>query len=143
MIKYKLSCKSCLKNFDSWFSTSKEYDKLKRLKLINCSFCGSLNVKKSLMAPNILSKNVKNISFDDRKLRVFKNKLKQYQKFIKSNLKYVGENFAYEARSIHYNSKSKKITKGIYGKATKEEINDLKQEGIETQMIPWLKDNEN
>ena len=143
MIKYKLSCKSCLKNFDSWFSTSKEYDKLKRLKLINCSFCGSLNVKKSLMAPNILSKNVKNISFDDRKLRVFKNKLKQYQKFIKSNLKYVGENFAYEARSIHYNSKSKKITKGIYGKATKEEINDLKQEGIETQLIPWLKDNEN
>ena len=143
MIKYKLSCKSCLKNFDSWFSTSKEYDKLKRLKLINCSFCGSLNVKKSLMAPNILSKNVKNISFDDRKLRVFKNKLKRYQKFIKSNLKYVGENFAYEARSIHYNSKSKKITKGIYGKATKEEINDLKQEGIETQMIPWLKDNEN
>ena len=95
------------------------------------------------MAPNILSKNVNNISFDDRKLRVFKNKLKQYQKFIKSNLKYVGENFAYEARSIHYNSKSKKITKGIYGKATKEEINDLKQEGIETQMIPWLKDNEN
>ena len=95
------------------------------------------------MAPNILSKNVKNISFDDRKLRVFKNKLKQYQKFIKSNLKYVGENFAYEARSIHYNSKSKKIAKGIYGKATKEEINDLKQEGIETQMIPWLKDNEN
>tara|TARA_B100001540_G_C15459657_1_gene484999 strand:- start:141 stop:572 length:432 start_codon:yes stop_codon:yes gene_type:complete len=143
MIKYKLSCKSCLKNFDSWFSTSKEYDKLRRLKLINCSFCGSLNIKKSLMAPNILSKNVKNISFDDRKLRVFKNKLKQYQKFIKSNLKYVGENFAYEARSIHYNSKSKKITKGIYGKATKEEINDLKQEGIETQMIPWLKDNEN
>ena len=143
MIKYKLSCKSCLKNFDSWFSTSKEYDKLRRLKLINCSFCGSLNIKKSLMAPNILSKNVKNISFDDRKLRVFKNKLKQYQKFIKSNLKYVGENFAYEARSIHYNSKGKKITKGIYGKATKEEINDLKQEGIETQMIPWLKDNEN
>ena len=143
MIKYKLSCKSCFKKFDSWFSTSKEYDKLKRLKLINCSFCGSLNIKKSLMAPNILSKNIKNISFDDRKLRVFKNKLKQYQKFIKSNLKYVGENFAYEARSIHYNSKSKKITKGIYGKATKEEINDLKQEGIETQMIPWLKDNEN
>ena len=142
MIKYKLSCKSCLKNFDSWFSTSKEYDKLRRLKLINCSFCGSLNIKKSLMAPNILSKNVKNISFDDRKLRVFKNKLKQYQKFIKSNLKYVGENFAYEARSIHYNNK-KKMKKGIYGNASLGQIKELKEEGIETEMIPWINENDN
>ena len=29
MIKYKLTCKNCNKFFDSWFSSSKEYDKLK------------------------------------------------------------------------------------------------------------------
>ena len=62
---------------------------------------------------------------------------------LKKNLKYVGENFAFEARSIHYNSKNKNFNKGIYGKASNEEIKDLKQEGIETQTIPWIEDKEN
>ena len=52
----------------------------------------------------------------------------------------MGENFSYEARSIHYNKKKKK---GIYGKATKEEIKELNEEGIETQTIPWIDDKEN
>ena len=50
MIKYKLICKSCNKSYDSWFSSSKEYEKLKKLKHINCYSCGSLNVEKTLMS---------------------------------------------------------------------------------------------
>jgi hypothetical protein len=38
---------------------------------------------------------------------------------------------------------TKKKTKSIYGKATKEEIDDLEEEGIETATIPWIKDYEN
>ena len=76
-----------------------------------------------------------------KKIKKFKNKIKEYQKFIKSNFKYVGENFAYEARSIHYDSNKK--SKGIYGKASKEEIKNLKDEGIETQTIPWIEEKEN
>tara|TARA_A100001015_G_scaffold277504_1_gene336768 strand:+ start:806 stop:967 length:162 start_codon:yes stop_codon:yes gene_type:complete len=53
----------------------------------------------------------------------------------------VGENFAYEARSIHYKNKDKK--KGIYGSATKEELKELKEEGIQTQSIPWINNQEN
>ena len=60
----------------------------------------------------------------------------EYQKFIKNNFDYVGENFAYEARSIHYNNK--KRNKGIYGKASNKDLKDLKEEGIETQIIPWV-----
>jgi len=30
MIKYKLICKDCETTFDSWFSTSREYEKLKK-----------------------------------------------------------------------------------------------------------------
>ena len=37
----------------------------------------------------------------------------------------------------------KKNTKGIYGKASKNDIRELKEEGIETQIIPWLQDNDN
>jgi len=73
------------------------------------------------------------------------NKVKKtiidYQKFIKDNFKYVGDNFAYEARSIHYNGKKK--SKGIYGSASKEDLKELKEEGIDAQMIPWIDEKEN
>ena len=65
----------------------------------------------------------------------------KYQKFIKKNFDYVGENFVYEARSIHY--KNKPPPKGIYGTATKEDIRELKEEGIEAETVPWIKDNSN
>ena len=67
--------------------------------------------------------------------------LSKYQEFIKKNFDYVGENFAYEARSVHY--KNKKTSKGIYGTATKEDLEELKEEGIETETMPWIKDNTN
>ena len=53
MIKYSLICKDCNKEFESWFGSSKEYDRLKKMKLLNCQNCSSLNVEKSLMAPNL------------------------------------------------------------------------------------------
>ena len=30
MIKYKLECKNCETTFDSWFASSKEFEKLKK-----------------------------------------------------------------------------------------------------------------
>mgnify|MGYP001479818025 FL=1 len=68
-------------------------------------------------------------------------KIKEYQKFVKDNFEFVGDNFAYEARSIHYSNKKKE--KGIYGTASKNEINELKEEGIETEMIHWIEDKNN
>ena len=53
----------------------------------------------------------------------------------------MGKDFAYEARSIHYNGK--KNTKGIYGSASKEDLKELKEEGIDAQMIPWIDEKEN
>ena len=142
MIKYKLICKSCNKSYDSWFSSSKEYEKLKKLKHINCYSCGSLNVEKTLMSPNVLNaKKKENIINKSEKHLKIRNKIKEYQKFIKKNFEYVGENFAYEARSIHYNNKKK--NKGIYGNASDEEVKDLKEEGIETEIIPWIRESDN
>ena len=144
MIKYKLICKDCEKSFDSWFSYSKEFERLKKIKLINCNFCNSLKVEKSLMAPNLVNnfkENSKSKNDEREGLRKVKKKIVKYQNFIKNNLEYVGEKFAFEARSIHYNSKKK--TKGIYGKATREQLKELHDEGIETQSIPWIEDKEN
>ena len=143
MIKYKLTCKDCDLKFDSWFSSSKEFDKLKKINLINCTRCNSLKVKKTPMSPMVLNSSIRkaNEDLNQKKIRKFKNKIRKYQKFIKNNFEYVGENFAYEARSIHYNTKKK--SKGIYGKATNDELKNLNEEGIETQTIPWIKEKDN
>ena len=142
MIKYKLACKNCKITFDSWFASSREFEKLKKKSLLVCHACNSTTVDKSLMAPS-LRNNEKDIK-NDLQLDKYKNvkkTIKSYQKFIKDNFKFVGENFAYEARSIHYNPKKK--TKGIYGNASKKDLMELKEEGIDAQMIPWVEDKDN
>ena len=142
MIKYKLVCKNCNNFFDSWFASSKEYEKLKKLKHINCDNCNSLKVEKTLMTPSILnSKKEKPVIYENKKYTKIKNTIKEYQKFIKNNFEYVGEDFAYKARSIHYNNK--KRLKGIYGNATTKEVKELKEEGIDTEVIPWVNQNDN
>ena len=60
MIKYKLICKQCNLTFDSWFSSSKDFEKLKKKELINCHNCNSIKVEKTLMAPRVISKNFDN-----------------------------------------------------------------------------------
>ena len=142
MIKYKLICKKCKTSFDSWFSSSKEYERLKKLKNLNCHYCNSFNVEKTLMSPSVVNSKDKFIStVKDKKSQKIKRKIKKYQKFIKKNFNYVGDNFAHEARTIHYNKDKK--NQRIYGNASSEEISDLKEEGIETETIPWFNDNEN
>ena len=142
MIKYKLFCKKCDISFDSWFASSKEFEKLKNKKLLTCHVCNSVQIEKTLMSPNVLnSKKIKNTNNKEQKYLNVRNKIKEYQKFIKNNFEYVGENFTYEARSIHYNSKKNK--KGIYGTASISDVKDLKEEGIETEIIPWIDEKEN
>ena len=142
MIKYKLLCNDCELKFDSWFSSSSEYEKLKKKNLLICHNCNSEEVEKTLMAPQLISRKAKNVEkFDTQKYKKIKKTIKNYQKLIKENFKYVGDNFAYEARSIHYSSKKK--DKGIYGTASKDEINELREEGIEAEMIPWIEDKKN
>ena len=142
MIKYRLICKDCENTFDSWFSSSKEYERLKKKKFLNCHICNSLNVKKTLMSPSIF-KTKNNFITDSQiqKNKENKKKILKYLKFIKKNFDYVGENFTYEARSMYY--KNKKTTKKIYGIATKKDLKELKEEGIETEMIPWIKNTTN
>ena len=141
MIKYKLSCENCSNRFDSWFASSKEFEKLKKSKFLSCPNCNSYKIKKSLMAPSIINNKKESNNINLKKHLEVKNKLKEYKNFIKKNFEYVGDNFTYEARSIHYNNKKK--NKGIYGNASAEDIKELSEEGIETETIPWVKDNEN
>ena len=136
MIKYQLICKECKLTFDSWFASSKEFEKLKKKNFLSCHNCNSIHIEKSLMKPNVLNKrkSTSEVPLKNNNLRI-KKTIKEYQNFIKNNFDYVGSNFAYEARSIHYDKKS---SKPIYGIASKEQTSELKEEGIEVATIPWI-----
>ena len=138
MIKYNLICE-CGKTFESWFSSSDEHDVQQRKKLINCIYCDSTSVRKSVMAPNLFSKTNKtseNINLEKK----IKKQLLELRRYIEKNCKNVGDNFPREARSIHYD---KKTSKGIYGMATPEETLELLEEGIDVATIPWQNKSEN
>ena len=142
MIKYRLICKDCRSKFDSWFASSKEFERLKKKNFLNCHLCNSKKIEKTLMAPQLISNaNEENFEKKDIKVKEINKKIKEYQKFIKKNFEYVGKNFAYEARSIHYSNKKK--DKGIFGTATNDEIKELKDEGINAETIPWIEDKNN
>ena len=95
------------------------------------------------MAPSLINNKTSDAKYNNqlKKFNRVKKTISEYQKFIKNNFEYVGDNFAYEARSIHYNKKKKK--KGIYGTASKHDLKELKEEGIDAQMIPWVEDKKN
>ena len=74
MIKYSLICKDCNETFESWFSSSKEYEKLKRKNFLNCHVCNSINIEKSLMTPSLI--NRKSEQYNDKEKKKY-NKIKK------------------------------------------------------------------
>ena len=135
MIKYNLKCTN-KHEFESWFSDSKEFEKLKSKKIIECTFCGTKNVQKSIMSPNIVSKQQKEKNIKSSKyIKKLRKDLLKMRNFIEKNFKYVGDNLPHEVRNIHYD---KKKNKNIYGKATLKETEELREEGIELTAVPWI-----
>ena len=138
MIKYNLKCNNS-HEFESWFSDSSEFDKLKKKKLLEGIFCSSKKISKSIMAPMIsgLKKNSE-INKLNENFQNEKNKLLKLRKFVENNFEYVGENFSKKVREVYYNKKSKKM---IYGITTQEERKELEEEGIDLLSIPWVSKN--
>ncbi len=138
MIKYNLIC-NCGKTFESWFSSSSEFDTLCKKKIVKCIYCNSSLVKKTVMAPSLASKSNK-ILKKTKLEKDIKKQLLDFRKYIEKNCKNVGDKFTQEARSIHYD---KKTSQGIYGRATPEETSELLEEGIEVATVPWIDKSEN
>jgi hypothetical protein len=139
MIKYNLKCNN-EHEFESWFSDSNEFDNLKKKKLLECIFCHSKKINKSIMSPMLSGTRESNkVKMMSESLQKEKNKLLQLRKFIETNFEYVGEDFSNKVREVYYDKRSKKT---IYGTATLEEKKELEEEGIDLLSIPWVnKDN--
>ena len=140
MIKYNLKCKH-KHEFESWFLDSKEFEKLKSKKMIECIFCKTKSIEKSLMAPSILSQDQKQENQKSIKyIKKIQKDLLKMRNFVEKNFEYVGNNFPREVRNVYYD---KRKNKNIYGSATPEETEELKEEGIEVTTIPWVDKKEN
>ena len=140
MIKYNLKCHND-HEFESWFSNSKEFDKLKKKELLECIFCSSKKINKSIMAPTILNSKKKDNHIDiiNKDFKDEKNKLLNLRKYIEKNFEYVGKDFSKKVREVYYDKKNKKA---IYGTITTREREELAEEGIDLLSIPWVnKDN--
>ena len=140
MIKYNLKCEND-HEFESWFSNSKEYEKLNKKGLLECIFCPSKKINKSIMAPTILNSKEKDneIKLIKKDFKDEKNNLINLRKYIEKNFDYVGKDFSKKVREVYYDKKSKKA---IYGTTTPQEREELADEGIDLLTIPWV-DKEN
>ena len=139
MIKYNLKCHNN-HEFESWFSDSKEFDNLNKKKLLQCIYCTSKKISKSIMAPMISGMTKDNDQIKaDTFLKNEKKKLIAIRKYIENNFENVGNNFSKKVREIYYDKKNNKT---IYGTTTQKEREELSDEGIDLLSIPWI-DKEN
>ena len=140
MIKYNLKCEND-HEFERWFSDSQEYDKLDKKKLLECIYCSSNRIQKSIMSPMISGKKLNSDSFNifDQKLLDDRDKLIKLRKYVENNFEFVGNKFSKKVREVYYD---KKNNKSIYGTTTSKEREELAEEGIDLLSIPWVsKDN--
>jgi hypothetical protein len=140
MITYLLKCNK-KHEFESWFSESKEFEKLKKKNLISCIFCQSKKVDKSIMSPNIVGKEkIVEKTFNYQEFNKIKKDLLNIRKYVEKNFEFVGDKFPREVREIYYDNKK---SKNVYGTATLEERLELEDEGIELASIPWVDNKKN
>ena len=140
MIKYNIKCENN-HEFESWFSDSDEFDKLNKKKLLECIYCSSKKIRKSIMAPMVSGKKLKEdgLNLLDKKLSNEKNELLKIREYIEKNFEFVGDKLSQKAREVYYDKKTKK---SIYGTTTPEEKDELAEEGIDLLSVPWVdKDN--
>ena len=153
MIVFDLKCE-CDHIFEAWFRSSSAFEEQVFLHEVECPACGSTLIEKAVMAPNVgrkgNQKNPTRINFfpegrNDqvglaalpRELQAKVNKVVgKVRKHVEENCEYVGPDFPEEARKIHYGEAPER---GIYGEASREESQELIEEGIEVFSLPGIR----
>ncbi len=153
MIKYSLSCENS-HEFEGWFSNSGDFDTQQKRGLVSCPLCNSGKISKSLMTPSISTAgptgSIPSKTQSESTLATNTNappgsaelmkQLRGFRDHIESNAENVGNKFSEEARKIHYGEADKR---GIYGQASKEDVRDLVDEGVEVMPLPVLPEDSN
>jgi hypothetical protein len=134
MIVYDLKCQK-EHVFEAWFRDSAAYDQQAKSGKVVCPECGSKKVAKAPMAPNVARVQSPSNSEQRQQAAQAIQMLRQIREQVEKNADNVGEKFAEEARKIHYGEVK---PRNIYGQASKEEAEELVEEGVEFGVIPWV-----
>jgi hypothetical protein len=150
VIRYALICDQS-HAFESWFADSAAYDKQAKRGLVTCPQCGSAQVEKAIMAPQLANtkkrgkstvtsaptEQVAMLSPQETELR---QKLKEIRDHLTKNSEHVGPKFSEEARKMHDGETEHR---SIYGEASPDQAKELADEGIEFHPLPVLPDERN
>ena len=140
MIRYSLHCDED-HTFDSWFRSGEDYDSLRKVGMLSCPICGSENVSKSMMSPQVKSSGTEeqDVKTDlSKPASPAEQAISELRNLIKKQSEYVGREFPSEARAIHFGDAPKR---SIYGEAKPDEAQALLDDGILVAPIPWVDSN--
>jgi hypothetical protein len=130
MIRYALRCDRD-HGFDSWFGSAEAYDRLRAAGHVACPDCGSTEIDKALMAPNVTPSRAKALTTpqDPREAA-----LAELRRKVEENSEYVGLEFATEARRIH---EGEAPERAIYGEAKLDDARRLIEDGVPVAPLPF------
>ncbi|MBM3507673.1 MAG: DUF1178 family protein [Alphaproteobacteria bacterium] len=132
MVVYDVRC-SHDHVFEAWFPDSAAFDAQVKKGEVSCPVCGDARVARAPMAPNVAT-GKGDVARKKQMAAHAVRMLTKMQAFIEKNCDNVGNRFAEEARKIHYGERE---SRNICGRATEQEANELRDEGIEFGEIPW------
>lgn len=144
MIRYRLRCRAG-HEFESWFRSSSDYDRLSEAGRITCTHCGSTDVEKALMAPNVAARSGTRLENGSEPPSARETAsgvpapaerlLRAIRKVVEENADYVGHRFATEARAIHTGEAP---NRPIWGETSREEARALAEEGLPVTPLPFI-----
>jgi hypothetical protein len=143
MIKYSLRC-DANHEFEAWFSSSSAYDRQAAARQVHCPVCGTGDVGKALMAPNVVSgrrqETVAKPAPHDAAQSEALQLMRKLRDFVEKNAEYVGPRFAEEALKIH---DEEAVARNIYGEASRDEVDYLLEEGVDFCPLPDVPEDHN
>jgi len=139
VIVFDLACRNAGHVFEIWFGSTSDYDDQKARGLVSCPYCGSTDVDKAVMAPNVAAKGnsrsetpampvpaAANLPSPEA-FKAMVSKLAEVQSKMLEGSDYVGSKFADEARSMHHGEQD---SRPIHGQTSPEEAKALIEEGV-------------
>jgi hypothetical protein len=144
MIVFDLVC-AADHQFEAWFASSAAFDRQAKARKVACPVCGDTSVSKALMAPAVAGTKKKSKDAAPRKAVMaeqageYMTALRTLRRQVERNCDYVGERFPEEARKMHYGEADRR---NIYGEASADEAEALKDEGVAVNQIPWVPDHD-
>ena len=144
MIVFDLECRGVGHRFEGWFASSEAFTDQQGRGQVSCPQCGSSDVGKAVMAPNLARKGNQQSAASPAQpvaggkmpveAQAVLAKLAALQAEALRSSRWVGKQFADESRKIHYGETDDSV---IYGEATPEQAKELLEEGIAVMPLPF------